>query len=77
MKAAVDERGDLAKDLSTFTAHLAAVKEMLAGAVPGSLVLVDEIAADTDPREGGARGGDPGVAGGARRGHARRRTSTS
>jgi DNA mismatch repair protein MutS2 len=54
VKAAVDERGDLAKDLSTFTAHLAAVKEMLAGAVPGSLVLVDEIAADTDPREGAA-----------------------
>ncbi|ABS25664.1 endonuclease MutS2 [Anaeromyxobacter sp. Fw109-5] len=54
VKAAVDERGDLAKDLSTFTAHLAAVKEMLAGAVPGSLILVDEIAADTDPREGAA-----------------------
>ncbi|MGC3996917.1 MAG: Smr/MutS family protein [Anaeromyxobacter sp.] len=52
--AAVDERGDLAKDLSTFTAHLAAVKDMLEGAVPGSLVLVDEIAADTDPREGAA-----------------------
>jgi DNA mismatch repair protein MutS2 len=54
VRAAIDERGDLAKDLSTFTAHLAAVKEMLAGAVPGSLVLVDEIAADTDPREGAA-----------------------
>jgi DNA mismatch repair protein MutS2 len=54
VKAAVDERGDLAKDLSTFTAHLAAVKDMLEGAVPGSLVLVDEIAADTDPREGAA-----------------------
>jgi DNA mismatch repair protein MutS2 len=54
VKAAVDERGDLAKDLSTFTAHLAAVKDMLDGAVPGSLVLVDEIAADTDPREGAA-----------------------
>jgi DNA mismatch repair protein MutS2 len=52
--AAIDERGDLAKDLSTFTAHLTVVKEMLAGAVPGSLVLVDEIAADTDPREGAA-----------------------
>jgi DNA mismatch repair protein MutS2 len=56
VKAAVDERGDLARDLSTFTAHLTAVKEMLAGAVPGSLVLVDEIAADTDPREGSALG---------------------
>jgi DNA mismatch repair protein MutS2 len=54
VRAAVDERGDLHKDLSTFTAHLTAVKAMLAGAVPGSLVLVDEIAADTDPREGAA-----------------------
>ena len=54
VEAAVDERGDLAKDLSTFTAHLGAVREMLAGAIPGSLVLVDEIAADTDPREGAA-----------------------
>jgi DNA mismatch repair protein MutS2 len=54
VQAAVDERGDLSKDLSTFTAHLAAVREMLAGAIPGSLVLVDEIAADTDPREGAA-----------------------
>ena len=54
VRAAVDERGDLHKDLSTFTAHLTAVNAMLAGAVPGSLVLVDEIAADTDPREGAA-----------------------
>jgi DNA mismatch repair protein MutS2 len=54
VRAAVDERGDLQKDLSTFTAHLTAVRDMLAGAVPGSLVLVDEIAADTDPREGAA-----------------------
>ncbi len=52
--AAVDERGDLMRDLSTFTAHLAAVREMAASAGPGSLVLVDEIAADTDPREGAA-----------------------
>ncbi len=54
VRAAVDERGDLARDLSTFTAHLTAVREMAAGAGPGSLVLVDEIAADTDPREGAA-----------------------
>ena len=54
VRAAVDERGDLHKDLSTFTAHLTSVKDMLEGAVPGSLVLVDEIAADTDPREGAA-----------------------
>ncbi len=54
VNAAVDERGDMAKDLSTFTAHLTSVKDMLEGAVPGSLVLVDEIAADTNPREGAA-----------------------
>jgi DNA mismatch repair protein MutS2 len=54
VNAAVDERGDMAKDLSTFTAHLTSVKDMLEGAIPGSLVLVDEIAADTDPREGAA-----------------------
>jgi DNA mismatch repair protein MutS2 len=54
VRAAVDERGDLHKDLSTFTAHLTAVRDMLHGAVPGSLALVDEIAADTDPREGAA-----------------------
>jgi DNA mismatch repair protein MutS2 len=54
VRAAVDERGDLHKDLSTFTAHLTAVRDILAGAIPGSLVLVDEIAADTDPREGAA-----------------------
>jgi len=54
VRAAVDERGDLARDLSTFTAHLAAVKAILAAAGPLTLVLVDEIAADTDPREGAA-----------------------
>src|SRR6266542_5371283 len=63
VQAAVDERGDLAKDLSTFTAHLAAVREMLAGAIPGSLVLVDEIAADTDPRARAALGGQGGALG--------------
>ncbi len=52
--AAIDERGDLARDLSTFTAHLAAVREMAERTGPGTLVLVDEIAADTDPREGAA-----------------------
>jgi len=52
--AAVDERGDLARDLSTFTAHLTAVRSIELESGPGSLALVDEIAADTDPREGAA-----------------------
>jgi DNA mismatch repair protein MutS2 len=54
VRAAVDERGDLSRDLSTFTAHLAAVRAILESATPSGLVLVDEIAADTDPREGAA-----------------------
>jgi len=52
--AAVEERGDLARDLSTFTAHLSSVRDIAASAGPRALVLVDEIAADTDPREGAA-----------------------
>jgi len=54
LRAAVEERGDLARDLSTFTAHLTAIRDIAAAAGPDSLVLVDEIAADTDPREGAA-----------------------
>ncbi len=54
VRAAIDERGDLARDLSTFTAHLTSVRDIALFAGPRSLVLVDEIAADTDPREGAA-----------------------
>lgn len=51
---AIGDEGDLARDLSTFTAHLTALKWILEAAGPGTLVLIDEIAADTDPREGAA-----------------------
>src|SRR5437868_7122627 len=51
---AIGDEGDLSRDLSTFTAHLAALKHILEAAGPGTLVLIDEIAADTDPREGAA-----------------------
>src|SRR5216684_4525518 len=51
---AIGDEGDLSRDLSTFTAHLTALKHILAAAGPGTLVLIDEIAADTDPREGAA-----------------------
>ncbi|HUK66364.1 MAG TPA: Smr/MutS family protein [Anaeromyxobacteraceae bacterium] len=54
VRAAVDERGDLARDLSTFTAHLTRVRDIALAAHSRSLVLIDEIAADTDPREGAA-----------------------
>jgi DNA mismatch repair protein MutS2 len=51
---AIGDEGDLARDLSTFTAHLSALRWILEAAGPGTLVLIDEIAADTDPREGAA-----------------------
>ena len=51
---AIGDEGDMARDLSTFTAHLSALRSILAAAGPGTLVLIDEIAADTDPREGAA-----------------------
>ena len=51
---AIGDEGDLSRDLSTFTAHLSALRWILEAAGPGTLVLIDEIAADTDPREGAA-----------------------
>lgn len=51
---AIGDAQDLDKGLSTFSAHLHELKRILESAGPGSLVLVDEIAADTDPREGAA-----------------------
>ncbi len=49
--------GDLqsvASDLSTFSGHLAVLKEALAVAGPGALILVDEVAVGTDPAQGAA-----------------------
>src|SRR6266852_5384482 len=42
---AIGDEGDLSRDLSTFTAHLTALKHILEAAGPGTLVLIDEIAA--------------------------------
>jgi DNA mismatch repair protein MutS2 len=52
--SAVGDAQDLAQDLSTFSAHVQELKRILEGAGPGGLALIDEIAADTDPREGAA-----------------------
>lgn len=41
-------------DLSSFSAHLMAVQEMLSRAAPGALFLLDEIATGTDPTQGAA-----------------------
>jgi len=52
--SAIGDDQDLAQDLSTFSAHLKTLKRILENAREGALVLIDEIAADTDPREGAA-----------------------
>jgi DNA mismatch repair protein MutS2 len=52
--SAVGDAQDLGQGLSTFSAHLAELKRIGEAAGAGSLVLIDEIAADTDPREGAA-----------------------
>ena len=56
----VDVRSDigdaqsLEHDLSTFSGHMVNLKQLLATAGHGSLVLIDEIAVGTDPEQGAA-----------------------
>ena len=54
VESAVGDDQDLDRDLSTFSAHLSALCDISAVVGPGTLVLIDELAADTDPREGAA-----------------------
>jgi DNA mismatch repair protein MutS2 len=50
----IGDRQDIIASLSTFSAHVKRMGEFLENAAPGSLVLIDEIGAGTDPSEGGA-----------------------
>lgn len=52
--SAVGDQQDLQAGLSTFSAHVTMLRDIVQLARHGSLVLIDEIAADTDPREGAA-----------------------
>ncbi|GAB4375065.1 MAG: endonuclease MutS2 [Calditrichia bacterium] len=50
----IGDRQSLEQDLSTFSAHIIRLKEILRQAHTHTLVLVDEIGTGTDPREGAA-----------------------
>lgn len=50
----IGDRQDIIASLSTFSAHVKRMGEFLESASQGSLVLIDEIGAGTDPSEGGA-----------------------
>ncbi len=52
--ADIGDEQDIRESLSTFSAHMANLAEIVAGAGPGTLVVLDEIGQGTDPSEGAA-----------------------
>ncbi len=54
MFVAVGDEQSVEGDLSTYSAHIRRLNEILSGANRGSLVLLDEVVSGTDPREGAA-----------------------
>lgn len=51
--ADIGDDQSIAESLSTFSAHVRRLMRIMAAAGPASLVLLDEVAGGTDPREGG------------------------
>jgi DNA mismatch repair protein MutS2 len=54
--AEMGDQQSIQESLSSFSAHIARVREMLESVTPLSLVLLDELGRATDPEEGGALG---------------------
>lgn len=54
LRAVIGDAQDIHRGLSTFSAHVARIAVILQQADAQTLVLLDEVAADTDPRHGAA-----------------------
>lgn len=54
--ADIGDNQSIEQSLSSFSAHVARIREMAESAQPGALVLLDELGRATDPEEGGALG---------------------
>jgi len=52
--ADIGDQQSIANHLSTFSAHVLAVRSMIESATPSSLILMDEIGSSTEPGEGAA-----------------------